>query len=168
MLKENRSCEGGLKEEIDLEKMLRETPNSARLLAKKYIKQFFSEERFHSGGKIPESVLFSERYINLVLELNSCDGVDRAYKLLASSRESTPRLIPEELEARRDIEECSAERPDDEPDVEDSLLPADIQLVLGLIHRCARRRIPQPFVAGIFCIYIEVCAGISLYRFIDD
>ena len=163
----NEEHEGGLKEEIDLEKLLREAPDIARAMARRYIKQFFAGEQYHAGGDIPDSILLADRYVNLVLELNTCDGVEKAYELLNNSREPIPHLYPEELEAQQDMERYAAERPDDEPK-SDERLDSDVQLIIGLIHRCAKREIPQPFVAGIFCIYLELCHGMTLYRFTDE
>jgi hypothetical protein len=157
---------GGQKEEVDYEKLLKECPEIGRELAKKYIKQFFEGEQHHSGGPIPDCILLTERNIQMVIDLNICDGVQRAYDLLESSSQPIPKIPEVEINLEKDIP--PEDIPDDEPDFDDSLFPSDVQLVVGLIHRCKNKGIPQPFVAGLFCIYLEVCCGIELPKFKDE
>jgi len=158
----NAGLKGGQHEEINYEKLLRDTPEIGKSLAKKYIQQFFQDEQYHGGGRIPNSVLTSKKNIQMVLDLHICHGVDRVYEIFENYDGEIPVLPEQKLMAEEVILQREAQMLDDDKMVDDDDFPPEVQLVVGLIHRCEKRGVPQPFVAGILVIYLELCCGIQM------
>lgn len=108
----------------------------AQTIAKKHIKNFFSDKTYYFGGEIGEDTLFSPKNISRVLNTDISTGV---------------------LEGYRKIEEC----PDVVVEEEDSLLSDDIRLAMSVFNECSNRGIPKQFAAGLFLMYLEICEGIE-------
>lgn len=108
----------------------------AQLVAKKHIKNFFSDKKYYFGGEIGEDVLFSPKNLSRVLNTDISTGVVEGY---------------------RKIEKC----PDVVIEEEDSLLSDDIRLAMSVFKECSNRGIPKQFAAGLFLMYLELCEGIE-------
>ena len=53
-----------------------------RNLSKEYIVNFFKHEEMHLGGKIPNEIMHSSNYIDLVIDADISSGVTAIYKAL--------------------------------------------------------------------------------------
>lgn len=53
-----------------------------RGLSKEYISNFFMNEEMHLGGKIPNEIMHSSDYIDLVIDADITSGVTAIYKAL--------------------------------------------------------------------------------------
>ena len=53
-----------------------------RSLSKEYIDNFFKHEEMHLGGKIPNEIMHSSNYIDLVIDADITSGVSAIYKAL--------------------------------------------------------------------------------------
>lgn len=53
-----------------------------RNLSKEYIVNFFKYEEMHLGGKIPNEIMHSSNYIDLVIDADISSGVTAIYKAL--------------------------------------------------------------------------------------
>lgn len=106
-----------------------------RELVKHYISSFFADKEMHYGGPISENVLHLPHYVNVVLNTDICDGVDRAHEMLSSYNLKT--------------------------DVPEGLVPEDVRLVVSVLNQCARAKIPKAFAAGIVLMYLELCEGVE-------
>ena len=111
-----------------------------KALARQYVEQFFSNKMLHCGGKIPKSLLFSERRMSMVLNYDIVKGVQRAYKHLE------PTLSFSNAKMLRQAGEATD----------------DIKLVNEVFDLLAKSGIPQQFAGGILCLYLEFIEGVDI------
>lgn len=111
-----------------------------RVLVRQYMEQFFKDKMLHCGGKIPKSLLFSDRRISMVLNYNIIKGVERAYKYLECL------MTTEDIEQAKQTGEATS----------------DIKLVSQILNLLARSGIPQQFAGGMMCLYLEFVEGIDI------
>jgi len=114
--------------------------SDVKILARQYMDQFFQDKMLHCGGKIPKSLLFSERRLSMVLNYDIIKGVERAYKYLE------PTLCFAEIESAKQTGESTD----------------DIKLVNEILSLLARSGIPQQFAGGMMCLYLEFIEGINI------
>lgn len=114
--------------------------SDVKALARQYMEQFFKDKMLHCGGKIPKSMLFSDRRISMVLNYDIIKGIQRAYTHLEPLLES------------RDIE--SSKQTGEATD--------DIKLVNETLSLLARSGIPQQFAGGMMCLYLEFIEGVDI------
>ena len=114
--------------------------SDVKALARQYMEQFFQNKMLHCGGKIPKSLLFSDRRILMVLNYDIIKGVKRAYKYLEPSLDI------------RDVE--SSKQTGETTD--------DIKLVNETLDLLAQSGIPQQFAGGMMCLYLEFIEGIDI------
>jgi len=114
--------------------------SDVKALARQYVEQFFADKMLHCGGKIPKSLLFSERRMSMVLNYDIIKGVERAYKYLEPMLNS------------RDVE--SAKHSGEATD--------DIKLVNETLSLLARSGVPQQFAGGMMCLYLEFIEGVNI------
>ena len=103
--------------------------------AKIFLDKFFANHSLHTGGPIPQQVLYAERRLNKVLNLSIMEALDLAY------------------EAMGHVGTVAGSR---ECDVTD-----DIRLVITTLHLLADARVPQEFSGGMLCLYLELVEGIE-------
>ena len=114
--------------------------SNVRILAKKYIEDFFKDKMLHCGGKIPKSFLNSDRRISMVMNYDVIMGIDHAYFALEKT------IPQEELERARNTGETTA----------------DIVLVNETLYTLAKSGIPQQFAGGMMCLYLEFIEGVDI------
>jgi hypothetical protein len=106
-------------------------------LAQHYIERFFIDKLLLSGEPVPLESMSKEYYIDKVLNLDVCGGIDLIYGAIG---------------VKYSVEETRAcERK--------GQLPADVKHVLSLYKQCATLGIPKCFATGIIIIYLELCKG---------
>lgn len=114
--------------------------SDVKALARQYMEYFFQDKMLHCGGKIPKSLLFTERRISMVLNYDIVMGVERAYKYLE------PMLNPQDVEYAKQSGEATD----------------DIKLVNEALSLLARSGVPQQFAGGMMCLYLEFVEGINI------
>lgn len=102
-----------------------------------YISNYFSDKISNSEGKFPANIIFSPKYIDLVLNTNICDGVDLAYKAIENS-------------GKFDLQSS------------DHLISEDIRYVIKTLGVIKKYGIPQEYAAGILLMHLEIIEGIKL------
>ena len=111
-----------------------------RKRAKHYIEKFFKDKSMYCGGSIPKSVLFRERNIKAVVDLDVCNGMDIIYKTIGSNYTEKELIVCEQK----------------------GRLPDDVVYVISKFRELARAGIPKYFSVGILLIYLELCEGYRL------
>lgn len=106
------------------------------VLVKATVHGYFKDKKYHCGGPIPAQILDSEDYVTQVLNTTISDGVDRAYEAMRA----TGRY---------------------EHESKDGAVTDDIKTVISLLHK-VERVIPQPFVAGILLMHLELVEGVEM------
>jgi len=106
-------------------------------LAKSYLSLFFKNKVDEDGNELESEVLFTQRNVSLVLNLDICNGMPLIYDALK------PLFRKEALKTKGKI-------------------PGEIQFVLKMLKECSKLSIPKSFAAGLVAVYIEVCKGIKL------
>jgi hypothetical protein len=53
-----------------------------RNLSKEYIGNFFKHEEMHLGGKIPNEIMYSSNYVDLVIDADISSGISSIYRAL--------------------------------------------------------------------------------------
>jgi hypothetical protein len=114
--------------------------SDVKALAIQYMEHFFQDKMLHCGGKIPKSLLFSERRVSMVLNYDIIKGIERAYKYLE------PMLRAKDVEAAKQTGEATD----------------DIKLVNETLSLLARSGVPQQFAGGMMCLYLEFIEGINI------
>lgn len=106
-----------------------------RCLVSQYIQQFFKDKSFSGGGKIPNSILVTDRNISIVANYDIIKGVQRAYSNLK-----------------------------EHPLASESLgeVTGDIRLVSSILQELAKSSIPQQFAGGMMLLYLELVIGIDI------
>lgn len=104
------------------------------------IAKFFSDKTMHCGGSIPKYMVCSPNRIEMVLNTNLLDCVDRAYLAMRDMVS-----LEEEMSSRFTGE-----------------VTEDIRLVtdaLGVLASCG---VPQRFAGGIMLLYLRYVKGIKV------
>lgn len=127
-------------QEAELRGFARRFQGDVRVLVRGYMEQFFSDKMLHCGGKIPNSLLFAERRISLVLNYDIVRGVERAYNYLEHM--ATPEAV-EKAKLNGEVTD-------------------DIKLVNETLNLLARSCIPQQFAGGMMLLYLEFVEGINI------
>lgn len=103
-----------------------------KYIVKNYIINFFKNEKFSEGGKIPNSILLDKNNISMVMNYDINRGVKEAYELLAN----------------RNFSNISSSK--------DS---GDIGIVLEILNKLSKSNIPQQFAGGMIVLYIKLVEG---------
>lgn len=127
-------------QEKELRAFAQRFPDDVRGVVRGYIERFFKNKMLHCGGKIPNSLLFSERRISIVLNYDIIKGVDRAYASLAHLRT---------------IEDVKTAK-------ENGEVTSDIKLVNETLYLLSRSSVPQEFAGGMMLLYLEFVEGIDI------
>lgn len=127
-------------QEQELRGFAKRFQGDVRQLVRGYMEQFFKDKMLHCGGKIPNSLLFSERRVSIVLNYDIVRGVERAYTYLEHL------ITPEDVEAAKLNGEVTS----------------DIKLVNETLYLLARSCIPQQFAGGMMLLYLEFVEGINI------
>lgn len=101
---------------------------------KKYINIFFRNK-----GEWNDEMLFSQRYLDMVFDLDIND-INLIYEAI--------NLQHEEIDLKK------IER--------NGHLPDDVKLVIVLLKECAKLRIPRFFAVGIIAMYLELCKNFKI------
>lgn len=104
------------------------------------IARFFSDKQMHCGGAIPKYLVCSPNRVEMVLNTNLLDGVDKAY---IAMRDMVS--YDEEMDSRYTGE-----------------VTEDVRLVtdaLGVLARCG---VPQRFAGGVMLLYLKYVKGVRL------
>lgn len=129
-----------LEQELAIKAFAQDFYSDVKALAKQYMDQFFKDKMLHCGGKIPKSLLFSDRRLSMVLNYDIIQGVERAYKHLE------PTIFSEDLKSARQTGETTD----------------DIKLVNETLSLLSQSGIPQQFAGGMMCLYLEFIEGINI------
>lgn len=113
---------------------VKEIKQQSRQIAKEYLLKFFEDKEYCGGGKIPTMLLLTDRNISRIQNTGIDEGMDRAYDAL---------------------ERCEVE-------ASTKAVQPEVDLVLRVMRDCRRLSIPQPYVAGLLLIYLELCTGVDL------
>ena len=111
---------------------------NAKLIARKYIHQFFKDKEYHLGGEIPQEELFSNISISTVLNYNIEDAADKAYVALK------PLLLREQKILGRLEVSC------------------DVRIVVGTLNLMSQSCIPKQFAGGLMLLYLKFVEGIKI------
>jgi hypothetical protein len=114
--------------------------DDTKWLAKYYIEMYFRDKAMYCGGPIPKHMLYTDRYISAVLNLNVCNGMDIIYNAVGVNYTD---------EQMRHFERQGQ-------------LPDDVKYVIYMFRELARAGIPKQFAVGILFIYLELCEGYKL------
>lgn len=126
--------------EIVVRSSSQEFTANVKILAKKYIEDFFKDKMLHCGGKIPKSFLNSDRRVSMVMNYDIIMGIDHAYSALEKT-------IPfEELERARNTGETTS----------------DIVLVNETLYMLSQSGVPQQFAGGMMILYLEFIEGVEV------
>lgn len=127
-------------QESELRVFAKRFQGNVTALAKEYIVHFFCDKMMHCGGKIPKSLLLSEKRISMVLNYDIIKGVEGAYQVL------------EYLATREDklMAKITGE------------VTSDIKLVNETLNLLARSCIPQQFAGGMLLLYLEFVEGVDI------
>jgi hypothetical protein len=105
-----------------------------RMRAEQTVRRYISH--YFSDAHVPEGVeILSKSYVDLCLDSNICDAVDRAYKSMKA--------------CGRMQATCG-----------DGTMGEDVRLVLKLLKSIRARCIPQEFSAGILLMHLEILEGV--------
>ena len=112
--------------------------SEAEDIAKELIIKFFGDKQMYCGGPIPETILLSPRYINMVLNAKSENAVTIVYAAweLHNKLHNKGPLV-----------------------VKVGGVSDDVRWVIAFLNHCADRKVPPCFVGGIMLIYLEQCEG---------
>jgi hypothetical protein len=105
-----------------------------KYIAKKYINDFFAQESFHQGGKIPRALLNNNSNISMVINYNINTGVDQAYHCLK----------------QHGFSESS------------SGITEDIMLVVNILNKLSAANVPQQFAGGMILLYLNLVEGVDI------
>lgn len=109
--------------------------------ARDWIKSFFAGKKMYYGGSIPENILLSPAYVDMLIYYSGPEGlleaVDRAYELIEMNG------LPSAGTERR------------------HKVPSDINLVVNFVHECEDAGVPKYFAAGLMLMTLELCYGLE-------
>lgn len=111
--------------------------NNVENFAKQQMVKFFEDKQLHCGGKIPQSLLYSSKRINLVVNLD----LDSSIKIFYDFSEK--QISEEELVRAKRTGEVSW----------------DIIAVNEVLRLLAQSGVPQQFAGGMLLIYLELVKG---------
>ncbi len=109
-------------------------------VAQEAIKTFFKGLNWVIGGAVPNRVMTSDKYLNLIRQIDLNNALDLGYPLIVNHGKKVGQF------ARSG------------PYVED----IEITMSLYVLYRCASLHVPQGYVGGIFLMYLELCEGVKL------
>jgi len=99
-----------------------------------YMTDFFKNETFSQGGKIPYSLLLSNKNVSMVMNYDIIRSVDEAYHRLSDF-------------------DLSCGSPSDTAE--------DIKLVVGILDKLAQANIPQQLAGGMMLLYLDLVEGVD-------
>ena len=102
---------------------------------------FFKNKVDTDGNEINQEILFTERNISLVLNLDICNGMPYIYDAIELLYKK--KVVNKEFDRKGKI-------------------PEDVVFIIGLLKECSKLSIPKSFITGIIAVYIEVCKGREL------
>jgi hypothetical protein len=105
-----------------------------KYIAKKYMVDFFAQQSFHQGGKIPYALLNDNSNLSMVINYDIIRGVDLAYHSLKT----------------HDVSQ----------DYTDS--QEDIRLVVDILNKLSAANIPQQFAGGMILLYLKFVEGVHI------
>lgn len=92
--------------------------------------------RYFAGKDVPQDAITEDRYLDMVVDTNICDGVDRAYEAMARSGKFR-----------------SSE--------DEHVIGEDIRYVIKTLRQI-RRVVPAEFAAGVLLMHLEFVEGVKL------
>jgi hypothetical protein len=102
------------------------------------LRRFFAEKKFHAGGPIPVSHLFTQQNFNWVVSTPFGDGIDMCYELLGKCKICPP------------------------PGFDYEKIDWEVYFILSLLNETQRCRIPPHLQAGVMVLYFKICQGQKL------
>lgn len=105
------------------------------------MQRFFAGLDWSAGGPIPNSEFRRNEFIELVQNYSFTHAIDVGYYAIQKMRENKLRLS-----STGEIQ-----------------LDTDVDIMLTVLGRCHRLRIPQKYIGGMFILYLHLCEGIRLY-----
>lgn len=127
-------------QEAELRGFAKRFKGDAQTIVRGYIEKFFKGKMLHCGGKIPKSLLLSERRISLVLNYDIVRGVDRAYNCMEEFLT---------VEDKKIAQSCGE-------------VTNDIKLVTETLKLLSKSSVPQQFAGGMLLLYLEFVEGIDI------
>jgi hypothetical protein len=101
-------------------------------------KRFFADKKFHAGGTIPASCIFTQQNFNRAISTPFNEGIDLCYKLLDRRH-----LIPP-------------------VGFDHEMIDWDVYCMLNLLGEVQRCKIPPHLQAGVMVLYFKLCLGHKL------
>lgn len=105
-----------------------------RYIAKKYMNDFFAQESFHQGGKIPKMLLNNNSNVSMVINYDITRGVDQAYRHLKE----------------HGLSDSSSDAPE------------DIKLIVSILNKLSASNVPQQFAGGMILLYLKLVEGVEI------
>lgn len=115
------------------------TRKDQQKLAREAITIFFAGKKMKIGGRIPERLLFKPKYIDMVIDLELPEAVDKVYAAMGTE---PPEVIKK---------------------VQDSagVLPST-ERVIKALGQISRRSVAKKFAPGLLCMYFKYCEGLRI------
>jgi hypothetical protein len=105
-------------------------------IAKDAIQRFFGDKKMKIGGRIPDRLLFKPKHVEMVLDLELTDAVDKVY---AAMGDDPPEFVQDKK----------------------TILPST-ERVIAALDQVAGRAIAKRFAPGIMYLYFKYCEGLPL------
>jgi hypothetical protein len=115
------------------------TRKDQQKLAREAITIFFAGKKMKIGGRIPERLLFKPKYIDMVIDLELPEAVDKIY---AAMGDEPPEVVKK---------------------VQDSagVLPST-ERVIKVLGQISRRSLAKKFAPGLLWMYFKYCEGLHI------
>ena len=105
------------------------------------MQRFFSGLDWSAGGPIPNSEFRRNEFIELIQSYSFIHAIDVGYYAIEQMKKNNFNLST----------------------VGEIKTDTDVDIMLTVLSRCHRLRIPQKYIGGMFILYLHLCEGIRLY-----
>lgn len=104
---------------------------------KKYVRRFFKSV---GQGHIPDDVLFTEANLDRMFDTDFMKGLLKLHKAIAKPYTKQERLAMDK----------------------NGKVEPEIELVRGLLHKCALAGVPKQYAVGVLTVYVETCLEVAI------
>ena len=152
---DNERIKPSRSEDQEFEELTRE---EKAILATDAIRKFFLGKSLRIGGRIPDKYLYSSHVIDMVLDVDTIEAVDRVYAGMAGrTYEEWQDAPPQERlhwgpETTEEIYQVQNES---------TVLPS-VKKVLNILSKIAERKIHKRFSPGIMLLYFKHCEWLKI------
>jgi hypothetical protein len=111
---------------------------SLRVIAKESLRKFFQGKQMHYGANITDSFITSNYAVEVLMTAELEPAVVGVYRAMERKGYKQKKLLNGMVEEQ--------------------------MIVLGVLKKCAKLKIPKVFRAGILLLYVELCHGIKVLK----